>query len=89
MVPMAAAVVAHRAADGVRHGSEIADERFERLAFQRGVAGDGLVEIGDVSRVMLVVMDLHRQRVKVRFERGFVVGQGRQFKWHNFSFVKV
>jgi hypothetical protein len=35
------------------------------------------------------VMDLHRQRVKVRFERGFVVGQRRQFKWHNFSFVKV
>jgi hypothetical protein len=33
---------------------------------------------------MLVVMDLHRQRVKVGFERGFVVGQGRQFKWHNF-----
>jgi hypothetical protein len=34
-------------------------------------------------------MDLHRQRVKVGFERGFVVGQGQQFKWHNFSFVKV
>jgi len=34
-------------------------------------------------------MDLHRQRVKVGFERGFVVGQGWQFEWHNFSFVKV
>lgn len=89
MVPMAAAVVAHRAADGVGHGGEIADERFERLAFQRGIAGDGFVEIVHVSLVMAVVMYLHRQRIKVGFERGFVVGQGRQFKWHNFSFVKV
>jgi hypothetical protein len=76
MVPMTAAVVAHRAADGIRHGGQIADERFERFAFQRGVASDGLVEIGDVSPVMLVVMDLHRQRVKMGLERGFVVGQG-------------
>lgn len=89
MVPMAAAVIAHRAADGFRHGREVADERFERLAFQRGVAGDGLVEIVHVSLVMAVVMDLHRQRVKVGFEGVFGIGQGGQFKWHNFSFVKV
>ena len=40
-------------------------------------------------RSCLLYTSLHRQRVKVGFERGFVVGQGWQFKWHNFSFVKV
>ena len=65
---MAAAVVAHRAADVVRHGREVADERVERFGFERGVAGDGLVEIVHVSLVMAVVMDFHRQRVNVRLK---------------------
>src|SRR5476651_2568022 len=82
-------ILAPKAGGAPSGKSEIADERFERLAFERGVAGDGLVEIGDVSRVMFVVMDLHRQRVKVGFERGFIVGQGREFKWHRFNLVKV
>jgi hypothetical protein len=30
------------------------------------------------------VMDLHRQRVKVGFEGCLVIGQGREFVWHNF-----
>jgi hypothetical protein len=30
------------------------------------------------------VMDFHRQRVKVGFEGRLVVGQGREFEWHNF-----
>ena len=77
MVPMAAAVVAHRAADVVRHGREVADERLQRFGLQRGVAGDGLVEVVHVSLVMAVVMDFHRQRVNVRFQGLFGIGQGR------------
>ena len=74
---MATAVVAHRAADVVRNGSEIADEGFKGFGFERGVAGDGLVEIVHVSLVMAVVMDFHRQRVDVRFQSFLGIGQGR------------
>ena len=76
MVPVTAAVVAHRAADVFRHRGEIADERFERLGFQRGVAGDGFVQVIDIGFVMTTMMDFHRQRIEMRFKRGFVVGQG-------------
>ena len=48
---------------------EIADELFERFAFERGVAGDGFVEVVHVGLVMPVVVDFHRRRVNVRFER--------------------
>jgi hypothetical protein len=37
------------------------------------------VEVGDVRLMMLPVMDLHRLRVDVRFERGEVVRKFRQF----------
>ena len=74
---MAAAVVAHRAADVVRHGREIGDEGIERLGLQRGIAGDGLVEIVHVSLMMAVVMDFHRERVNVRFQGLLGIGQGR------------
>jgi len=66
---------------------EIADECFERLGFQRGVAGDGLVEVVHIRLVMAVVMDLHRQRVKVGFEGCLVIGQGREFVCHNFPWL--
>ena len=53
------------------------DQRFERFGFERGVAGDGLVEIVHVGLVMTVVMDFHRQRVNVRFQGFLGIGQGR------------
>ena len=53
------------------------DERFDRLGFERGVAGDGLVEVGHVGVVMFAVMDFHRGRVDVRFERVFGIGKRR------------
>ena len=71
MVVMAAAVVAHRAAEVVRHGRKVPDQRVERFGLERGVAGDGLVEIVHVSLVMTPVMDFHRQRVNMRFQ-GFL-----------------
>ena len=42
--------------------------RRRRVWLQRGVAGDGFVEIVHVSLVMAVVVDFHRQRVNVRFQ---------------------
>ena len=56
MVQMAAAVIANRAADVVRHGREVADEHLQCFCLQFGVAVDGLVEIVHVGFVMAVVM---------------------------------
>jgi hypothetical protein len=39
--------------------------------------------------VVAVVMDFHRQRVKVGFEGGLVVGQRREFVCHGFVFLFV
>jgi hypothetical protein len=71
MVGVAAAVVAHCAADIFRNRTKIANERFDGFAFERRVAGHCLVQVGHVSIVMFIVMDLHRHRVDVRFERLF------------------
>ena len=76
MVPVAAAVITDGTADIVRHRGDIADECFERFAFERR-SGHGLVEVVHISLVMAVVVDFHGQRVKVGFERVLGIGQGR------------
>ena len=50
---------------------QIADELLDRFGFELGVAGDRLIDISHISPVMFVVMDFHRLRVNVRFERIF------------------
>ena len=45
-----------------------AQQFLDRKLLEVGVAFESLVEIGDVCGVVLVVMDLHRLRVDVRFE---------------------
>ncbi len=66
---MAAAVIADGAADGFRYAADAAEQIFERLLVQLGMLVECGVQVGDVSVVMLAVMDLHRARVNVRFER--------------------
>ena len=65
---MSAAVVAHRGANVFRDSVEVADQFLDRFAFELGLAFDRLVQVGDVSLVMLVVMDLHRLCIDVRFQ---------------------
>ena len=57
--------------------AQILDDLFERFGLERGVAGDGLVQIVHISLVMTVMMNFHGQRVKVRFERVLGVRQRR------------
>ena len=83
VIVVTAAVVADGAADIVRHRGEIADERVDGLGFQRGIAGEGLVQIIHVSLVMAAVVDLHRLLVDVRFERVVRVGKAGEFVWHD------
>ena len=75
MIGMAAAVVAHGRADVLRHLVDPAQQLLERPVLQLRVLGESLVQLGDVGRVVLVVMDLHRLRVDVRLERVEGIGQ--------------
>ena len=68
MVRVTTAVIAHDSANIFRHRVEIADQILDRFRGQVGVIFERVVDVGDVSLVMLRVMDLHRARVDVRLE---------------------
>ena len=72
---MTAAVVADRTAYIFGNRSEVADERINGFVLQRGVARNGFVQVGDVSGVVLAVVNLHRHRVDVRFQCVFRIGK--------------
>ena len=74
---MAAAVVTDCGADVFRNGAELANEGLDGFGFQRDVAGNRLVHVGNVRIVMFAVMDFHCHRVDVRFECVFRVGKCR------------
>ncbi len=76
VVEVTAAVVAHRATDGFRHAGDVFAEIFDGFTFEFGIASECVVQIGDVSVVMLAVMNLHRLLVDVRFEGVGRVRQG-------------
>ena len=54
----------HLVRDCLRHGGD----RF---------AGEGLVDVCDVGRMMFAVVNLHRSRIDVRLERFLGIGQRR------------
>ena len=64
---MSAAVVAHGGADLFGNFVEMGDQLLDRFVAQAGPF-DRLVQIGDISRVMLIVMDFHRLLVDVRLQ---------------------
>ena len=77
VVPVAAAVVADRRRGSPRaRWRDLRSRCLDGLRLEAGVAGEGLVEVVHVGLVMPAVVDLHRQRVDVRFERVLGVGQG-------------
>ena len=77
VVPVAAAVVAHRRLDVVRHAVDVLDQVVQALVVQLRVLVERGVQVGDVRLMMLAVMNLHRLAVDMRFERGGVVRQRR------------
>ena len=66
---MAAAVVAHGGADVLGHAVDASEQILDALRLQLGMLLERGVQVGDVRLVMLAVMNLHRLRVDVRFER--------------------
>jgi len=84
VVPVAAAVVADGVANIFWDGIEAFEQIVDGLGLQTGLTLQGLVEVGHVSAVMLVMMDLHRLGVDVRFECVKRVRQRGHSKCHGF-----
>jgi hypothetical protein len=88
VVAVPAAVVADRAANRVGQVAQPAQQVFDALACQVGVAFQCGVGFGDVGLVVLVVVNPHGLFVDIRFERVVIVGQRGKFKWHGHSPVQ-
>ena len=79
---MAAAVVANGRANGLGDLADLREQFLDRKLLQIGMAFESLIEIVDVTPMVLVVMNLHRSRVDVRFQRIEGVREGRQIVAH-------
>ena len=84
MIAVAAAVIAHRRADILRHRVEIAEQFLERLVRDLRMLVERLVQLSDIRLVMLRVMDLHRLRIDVWLERIIAIWKFGKFVFHIF-----
>lgn len=84
VVPVATTVVADSGADGFRNLIEVLAKIVDTHCLKVGVTSEGRVDIGDVSIVMAVVMDFHRERIDVGFQRIISVWKRGKCKGHIF-----
>ena len=75
---MAAAVVPDRRPDPLRQCIQIGDQGFDGLALMIRMILECGVEIVDVGRMMLAMVNLHGLGVDMRFQCTMVVWQRRQ-----------
>src|SRR2546430_825881 len=75
MVGVAAAVVTDGGANVFGHGIQIANQIFNGFLRQLRLILKRVVNVGDVSLMMFGVMNFHRARVDVWFERVVWVGK--------------
>ena len=69
MVDVTSGVVPDRGPNRVRHLVEATQQVLDRELGEQRIRLERLVQVVDVGRVMLVVMELHRFRVDGRLER--------------------
>ena len=81
MVRVAAAVVAHRGADRLRQFAKLAQHAGQPHGRHLRVVLHRRIQVGDIGRVMPVMVDLHGLRVDVRLVRVRRIGQRRQGEW--------
>ena len=79
---MAAAVIANSGANGFGYFVNLRQQFLDGKLLKIGISFEGFVEIGDVCGVVLVVMNLHRFCIDVRFECVECVRQRWQCKSH-------
>ena len=65
---MATRIVAEAAADRLRNLLQIRDQVVDRECSEIGVILEGIIGVGDVSLMVLAVMNFHRAGINVRFE---------------------
>ena len=86
---MAAAVIAHGGADVLRYPSEVSQEILDRQIEKTRMLLERAVEVAHIRGVMFPVVNLHRTRIDVRFERVKRVGQIRErmqcHRWNSFA----
>jgi hypothetical protein len=73
VIRVTAAIVAYNCADIFRHGIEITDQVFHGFLLKVG-ALDRLVQVIDVSLMMLGVVNFHCARIDVRLQRIIRIG---------------
>jgi hypothetical protein len=78
VVGMAAGVVADGSADFVGEGVEALQKFFQGFLLEVGVGSEGLVEVVDISGVMLAVVEGHGLGVDVGLKGGGGVGERRK-----------
>src|ERR1035437_3802239 len=78
MVVMTTALITDGGADFFRNGIQILEQVLDGFFAEVREIGNGLVQIRNISSVMLVVVNLHCLRVNVRFKRVGGVGQRRR-----------
>ena len=69
VIGMPAAVVADDVANGFRHAGQSTHQIFDRLGGQIRMGFERLVDVVDVSLMVLAVMDQHGRGVDVRLQR--------------------
>lgn len=85
---MAATVVADTTTNRVRYRIDIAKQRFNRFASEVIVTFKSSVQLGDVSRMVLPMVDFHRTGVNVGFESGVRVRKIRKRMSHSLQSVR-
>ena len=87
VVDVTAAVVADGRLDVLGNAVDALDQLLDALLLQFRVLLERRVQVVDVGRVMLVVVDPHRLLVDVRLQRGVVVRKRRNFMSHLVSLL--
>ena len=77
---MSADIVAQHGSDRIRHATETPQNFLRRQFLQRGLASEGVVGVGNVRLVVLRMVNFHRPRIEVRFERTISVPEFGQRK---------
>src|ERR1035438_10691478 len=79
VIDVASAIIADGAAHGFGHVLQALDQVLGGEVLELGGLVDSGVEVGHVSLVMLVVMQMHGLGIDERFQSRVVVGQRRNF----------
>ena len=81
---MSSPMVTNRSSNAFGDGRKILDEVIDVQCGEALVTFQGCIESRNIGLVMFAVVDFHRARVDVRFQRVECVGQVGDFKAHDY-----